>query len=125
MLERLLLVAWRRGSCQAGRWCNSSCASISTQPPDLPLALLAQVTAVISAHNDHSKPYNLTAVVASLNSPMDFEMYIQNFTHQVRAPRGRRDGSGTVGGALQQHSSSSGRRRLRVFSCPSLAAGCL
>eukprot|EP00879_Flechtneria_rotunda_P001297 GHRR01001446.1.p1 GENE.GHRR01001446.1~~GHRR01001446.1.p1 ORF type:complete len:247 (+),score=60.42 GHRR01001446.1:128-868(+) len=41
------------------------------------------ITAVISAHNDNSKPYNLTAVVASLNSPMDFSMYIQNFTHQV------------------------------------------
>lgn len=41
------------------------------------------ITAVVSAHNDQSKAYNLTAVVASLNSPMDFSMYIQNFTHQV------------------------------------------
>eukprot|EP00882_Tetradesmus_deserticola_P001591 GHRQ01001716.1.p1 GENE.GHRQ01001716.1~~GHRQ01001716.1.p1 ORF type:complete len:238 (+),score=114.57 GHRQ01001716.1:216-929(+) len=41
------------------------------------------ITAVISAHNDASKAYNLTAIVASLNSPMDFNMYIQNFTHQV------------------------------------------
>jgi hypothetical protein len=41
------------------------------------------ITAVISAHNDNTKPYNLTAVVASLNSPLDFTMYIQNFTHQV------------------------------------------
>jgi hypothetical protein len=40
---------------------------------------------VISAHNDASKAYNLTAIVASLNSPMDFNMYIQNFTHQARA----------------------------------------
>lgn len=43
----------------------------------------SQITAVISAHNDNSKPYNLTAIVASLNSPMDFSMYIQNFTHRV------------------------------------------
>jgi hypothetical protein len=42
-----------------------------------------QITAVISAHNDNTKSYNLTAVVASLNSPMDFSMYIQNFTHRV------------------------------------------
>lgn len=41
------------------------------------------ITAVISAHNDNTKAYNLTAVVASLNSPMDFSMYIQNFTHRV------------------------------------------
>lgn len=40
---------------------------------------------MISAHNDASKAYNLTAIVASLNSPMDFSMYIQNFTHQVCA----------------------------------------
>lgn len=48
-----------------------------------PLSL--QITAVISAHNDNTKPYNLTAIVASLNSPMDFSMYIQNFTHRVGA----------------------------------------
>ncbi|KAF8062638.1 ssr1 [Scenedesmus sp. PABB004] len=41
------------------------------------------ITAVISAHNDNSKAYNLTAIVASLNSPMDFSMFIQNFTHSV------------------------------------------
>jgi len=41
------------------------------------------ITAVISAHNDNTKPYNLTAIVASLNSPLDFSMYIQNFTHRV------------------------------------------
>jgi hypothetical protein len=41
------------------------------------------ITAVISAHNDNTKAYNLTAIVASLNSPMDFSMYIQNFTHRV------------------------------------------
>lgn len=47
------------------------------------VSVLSQITAVISAHNDNSKPYNLTAIVASLNSPMDFSMYIQNFTHRV------------------------------------------
>jgi hypothetical protein len=55
---------------------------------------------VISAHNDASKAYNLTAIVASLNSPMDFSMYIQNFTHQVRAALACVDGQ-------QQRASSS------------------
>lgn len=41
------------------------------------------ITAVISAHNDNSKAYNLTAVVASLHSPTDYSMYVQNFTHMV------------------------------------------
>lgn len=41
------------------------------------------ITAVVSAHNDASKAFNLTAVVASLNSPLDFSMHIQNFTHMV------------------------------------------
>lgn len=45
-----------------------------------------QITAVISAHNDNSKAYNLTAVVASLHSPTDYSMYVQNFTHMVRTP---------------------------------------
>lgn len=50
----------------------------------------SQITAVISAHNDNTKAYNLTAIVASLNSPMDFGMYIQNFTHRVsRAEAGK------------------------------------
>jgi len=52
-----------------------------------------QITAVISAHNDNTKSYNLTAVVASLNSPLDFSMYIQNFTHRVW--------SSTLAGGLQ------------------------
>ncbi len=54
------------------------------QPP--PACVPSQITAVISAHNDNTKPYNLTAIVASLNSPMDFSMYIQNFTHRVSSP---------------------------------------
>jgi hypothetical protein len=63
---------------------------------------------VISAHNDNTKPYNLTAVVASLNSPMDFSMHIQNFTHQVgggwggaRAP--------AAGGRAHTHTSDTRR----------------
>ena len=39
----------------------------------------------MSAHNDGGKPYNVTAVMGSLNSPADFSMHIQNFTQQVRA----------------------------------------
>jgi hypothetical protein len=42
-----------------------------------------QIKVVISAHNDASKPYNITAVMGSLNSPSDFDLYIQNFTQQV------------------------------------------
>jgi len=42
-----------------------------------------EIKVVISAHNDASKPYNITAVMGSLNSPMDFDLYIQNFTQQV------------------------------------------
>lgn len=38
---------------------------------------------VVSAHNDAKTPYNITAMMGSLNSPTDFEMYIQNFTQQV------------------------------------------
>jgi hypothetical protein len=63
-----------------------------------------QITAVISAHNDASKAYNLTAIVASLNSPMDFSMYIQNFTHQVCAALASIY-------CQKQHASSSARRR--------------
>lgn len=59
-------------------------ASVSAElPAELLCDFTVQITAVVSAHNDQSRPYNLTAIVASLNSPMDFSMYIQNFTHQV------------------------------------------
>lgn len=57
-----------------------------------------QITAVISAHNDNTKSYNLTAIVASLNSPMDFSMYIQNFTHRV-SPLGAMPGPVALVGA--------------------------
>jgi hypothetical protein len=68
----------------------------------------SQITAVISAHNDNTKAYNLTAIVASLNSPMDFSMYIQNFTHRVsRAESGR--------AYTYQHARSAG---LLLLECP-------
>lgn len=41
------------------------------------------VTVVLGVHNDASEAYNVTAILGSLNSPMDFRMYIQNFTQSV------------------------------------------
>lgn len=42
-----------------------------------------EIKVVVSAHNDAKTPYNITAMMGSLNSPTDFDMYIQNFTQQV------------------------------------------
>lgn len=42
-----------------------------------------EIKVVVSAHNEASKPYNITAMMGSLNSPSDFDVYIQNFTQQV------------------------------------------
>lgn len=68
------------------------------------LVLPLQITAVVSAHNDQSKGYNLTAVVASLNSPMDFSMYIQNFTHQVMGIARQNTVQGSVESVGELHS---------------------
>lgn len=40
------------------------------------------IKVVVSAHNDGSSPYNVSMVMGSLNSPVDFSMHIQNFTQQ-------------------------------------------
>ena len=37
----------------------------------------------MSAHNDASKPYNLTAIMGSLNSPNDYNLFLYNFTEQI------------------------------------------
>jgi len=42
-----------------------------------------EIKVVVSAHNDAATPYNISAMMGSLNSPMDFDLYIQNFTQQV------------------------------------------
>lgn len=42
-----------------------------------------EIKVVVSAHNEGSKPYNITAMMGSLNSPVDFDLYVQNFTQQV------------------------------------------
>eukprot|EP00877_Chromochloris_zofingiensis_P008853 jgi/Chrzof1/4220/Cz14g03170.t1 len=57
--------------------------SVALTAADLSVLRPLQIKVVVSAHNDNSKPYNLTAIMASLNSPMDFSMYIQNFTQMV------------------------------------------
>ena len=76
---------------------------------------------MISAHNDASKAYNLTAIVASLNSPMDFSMHIQNFTHQVCAAL-------PCGESKQQEANSSALNLLQSCClhvwCACLAVGC-
>ena len=59
-----------------------------------------QIKVVISAHNDASKPYNITAVMGSLNSPMDFDLYIQNFTQQVRGTSQQQQSKGLAWYAL-------------------------
>jgi hypothetical protein len=33
--------------------------------------------------NDGSEPYNVSAIMGSLNSPVDFKRYFYNFTQQV------------------------------------------
>lgn len=40
------------------------------------------IKTVVGIHNDGSQPYNISAIMGSLNSPFDFSMYIQNFTVQ-------------------------------------------
>lgn len=61
--------------------------SVALTAADLSVLRPLQIKVVVSAHNDNSKPYNLTAIMASLNSPMDFSMYIQNFTQMVSLPQ--------------------------------------
>eukprot|EP00798_Chlamydomonas_sp_ICE-L_P028292 gene28292-31402_t len=41
------------------------------------------VDVVLGIRNDASEAYNVTSILGSLNSPMDFRMHIQNFTQQV------------------------------------------
>ncbi len=54
---------------------------------------LAQVEVVVGLHNDGAEAYNLTMIAGSLNSPVDFTVYVQNFSHLVScgwgAPRNR------------------------------------
>lgn len=42
-----------------------------------------KIKIVLGIHNDAVEPYNITAIMGSLNSPMDFRIYVQNFTQQV------------------------------------------
>ena len=43
-----------------------------------------QVEVVLGFHNEATMAYNVTAIMGSLNSPMDFSIFVQNFTNQVR-----------------------------------------
>lgn len=49
--------------------------------PKLPAGDAVEV--VVGLHNGASQPYNITAIMGSLNSPLDFGIYVQNFTHQT------------------------------------------
>jgi hypothetical protein len=59
---------------------------------------LAQVEVVVGLHNDGAEAYNLTMIAGSLNSPVDFTVYVQNFSHLVSQLR--------VGGAPQPRSTT-------------------
>eukprot|EP00798_Chlamydomonas_sp_ICE-L_P015427 gene15427-21510_t len=41
------------------------------------------VNVMLGIRNDASETYNVTAILGSLNSPMDFRMHIQNFTQMI------------------------------------------
>jgi len=43
-----------------------------------------QISVVVSGRNTGSKPMNLSAIVGSINSPQNYDMFIQNFTVGVR-----------------------------------------
>jgi len=45
---------------------------------------LSQIEVVLGFHNEATMAYNVTAIMGSLNSPMDFSIFVQNFTNQVR-----------------------------------------
>lgn len=42
-----------------------------------------KIKVVVGIHNEGSDAYNITAIMGSLNSPMDFKIYVQNFTQQL------------------------------------------
>lgn len=43
----------------------------------------ASVDVLVGFRNGANEPYNVTAIMGSLNSPLDFSIYVQNFTHQA------------------------------------------
>lgn len=57
-------------------------AAPSTQTP--PVCWHPQIKVVLGIRNDAIEPYNVSAVMGSLNSPIDFKRYFYNFTQQVR-----------------------------------------
>lgn len=38
---------------------------------------------LVGFRNGANEPYNVSAIMGSLNSPLDFSIYVQNFTHQT------------------------------------------
>lgn len=41
------------------------------------------VKVVVGIHNHASEPYNISAIMGSVNSPMDFSIYLLNFTQRL------------------------------------------
>jgi hypothetical protein len=45
---------------------------------------VSQVEIAVGFYNEGAEPFNITLITGSLNSPLDFSMFIQNFTQMVR-----------------------------------------
>jgi len=56
----------------------------------------ANVDVVLGLHNSASQPYNISAIMGSLNSPLDFGIYVQNFTLQGYGVQVDPDGEASV-----------------------------
>lgn len=66
----------------------------NTKVPQLPAGDIIEV--LVGFHNGASSPYNITAVMGSLNSPLDFGIYVQNFTHMTYGLQVDRDGQASI-----------------------------
>jgi len=53
----------------------------NTKVPQFPAG--AAIDVIAGFHNGASQPYNVTAIMGSLNSPLDFGIFVQNFTYQT------------------------------------------
>lgn len=51
---------------------------------------------MVGFHNGASTAYNISAIMGSLNSPLDFGIYVQNFTHQAYGIQVDPDGEASV-----------------------------